>query len=358
MTEHEQYIFDNYIGNNAQAIAEKLGIKKTRVFYLASKIGKTSNKITSWSKTKENEKEILELYKQKNTSISYIADKYRASWDSVKELILENGLPLKKKGHIIPRKHKVNESFFEDINSPEKAYWLGFIAADGSIIDNCLSIGLAIKDKAHLELFKKRIEFSGDISTTFSMARIRICSVKMINDLRNHGIVKRKTVKLDERILSKIERKFHRHFIHGYIDGDGSVTMGKDSGLYINICGDKELLEEIRVSFAEDSGIFFSEPRQSKKTHFLYYISLRVNEKRLPIVNDYFFKDGSEDFLERKRKPFIIKSSIYEAEHYPPKTHLYIRNREINKLRRIISSAQNALEKLLAEEPLQSHENK
>lgn len=49
-------------------------------------------------------------------------------------------------------KHKINqwsynENYFEEINSPEKAYWLGFIWADGYITKtNCFGIELAIKD--------------------------------------------------------------------------------------------------------------------------------------------------------------------------------------------------------------------
>ena len=49
------------------------------------------------------------------------------------------------------RKYALNEAFFEIIDSEEKAYWLGFIAADGCVYRRTLSINLNIKDKAHLE---------------------------------------------------------------------------------------------------------------------------------------------------------------------------------------------------------------
>jgi hypothetical protein len=48
--------------------------------------------------------------------------------------------------------------FFDKINTEEKAYWLGFIAADGCVTDKgCLQILLSRKDRDHLELFKKHI---------------------------------------------------------------------------------------------------------------------------------------------------------------------------------------------------------
>ena len=31
--------------------------------------------------------------------------------------------------------YKYNENFFEKIDSPRKAYWLGFLCADGCILD-------------------------------------------------------------------------------------------------------------------------------------------------------------------------------------------------------------------------------
>ena len=57
-----------------------------------------------------------------------------------------------------------NRHIFDEINSPEKAYWLGFIVADGYLNDdkNMLRIKLGNKDKSHLEKFIKFLE--GDLS--------------------------------------------------------------------------------------------------------------------------------------------------------------------------------------------------
>ncbi|NIQ14736.1 MAG: hypothetical protein GTO02_10155, partial [Candidatus Dadabacteria bacterium] len=59
-------------------------------------------------------------------------------------------------------KYKCNGDFFNDINSECKAYWLGFIAADGCVrIDKkgrkYLRIDLSRKDESHLNLFLKDI---------------------------------------------------------------------------------------------------------------------------------------------------------------------------------------------------------
>ena len=53
-------------------------------------------------------------------------------------------------------KYPVNEDYFEDINTKEKAYWLGVLYADGAINKNN-SVRLGMKDKDHIEKFKKAI---------------------------------------------------------------------------------------------------------------------------------------------------------------------------------------------------------
>ena len=48
----------------------------------------------------------------------------------------------------------MKERIFSSIQNQETAYWLGFLAADGSIFENKLVIGLSAKDTEHLEKFK------------------------------------------------------------------------------------------------------------------------------------------------------------------------------------------------------------
>ena len=57
-----------------------------------------------------------------------------------------------------PRLYTLNENFFETIDTEDKAYWLGFIYADGYITksktgQHNLGIKLSIKDLAHLQKF-------------------------------------------------------------------------------------------------------------------------------------------------------------------------------------------------------------
>ena len=77
---------------------------------------------------------------------------------TIKRILLENNIPIRNDNH----SYKANYRIFENIDTPEKAYWLGFIAADGCVYvrEKNATIRIAIKssDKEHLEKFKKFME--------------------------------------------------------------------------------------------------------------------------------------------------------------------------------------------------------
>jgi len=62
-------------------------------------------------------------------------------------------------------KYKINDSVFSVIDNNEKAYWIGFLAADGYVDYKTNRIGLKLKlgDIKHLEKFKTFLNFSGPI---------------------------------------------------------------------------------------------------------------------------------------------------------------------------------------------------
>lgn len=59
-----------------------------------------------------------------------------------------------------------NRYIFENIDNEEKAYWLGFLYADGSVgsTDYRVELGLAEKDLEHIKKFKNFIGLDNKIS--------------------------------------------------------------------------------------------------------------------------------------------------------------------------------------------------
>lgn len=153
--------------------------------------------------------------------------------------------------------YKYNRNFFEIIDNEEKAYWLGFIAADGNIRKDFLKlrIELNIKDKEHLEKFRSSIK--GDmpirewIREKNRSCYIEINSKKICQDLFKYGITPNKSLTL-EILFEKIPFELQHHLIRGYFDGDGSLNMYEKEGYEyweISFIGTKHFLNYIMNFF-------------------------------------------------------------------------------------------------------------
>jgi len=131
------------------------------------------------------------------------------------------------------KRKKFNEDYFEAIDTPEKAYFLGFIFADGCLIDDPkkyrykLNIKIHNKDEDILEKFISLLDSEVKIwkSKNRDISEIGFSSKKIINDLKNIGLHQNKTYTID---YPKIDEKLERHFLRGYFDGDGCIRINED----------------------------------------------------------------------------------------------------------------------------------
>ena len=121
---------------------------------------------------------------------------------------------------------------FEVIDTEEKAYWLGFLYADGSVssAEDKVELGLAEKDYGHLEKFKSFMGISNKICHREKTKSYRISfrSANCKQDLINKGCVPKKSLILEFPTFEQVPEHLMRHFIRGYFDGDGWFTNTKD----------------------------------------------------------------------------------------------------------------------------------
>ena len=94
-------------------------------------------------------------------SIAKVAKKFGVDRLRLGELLRNSGIDTNARR----RKFSLNESYFETIDSEEKAYWLGFILADGCLKGHQFCLCLSECDKYILEEFNKCIEYSGGVKT-------------------------------------------------------------------------------------------------------------------------------------------------------------------------------------------------
>ena len=132
------------------------------------------------------------------------------------------------------RLYSVNEDYFEVIDTPEKAYWLGLLSADGHITKELDRVIISLKEEDGylLQQFMDDIEYTGVLELDLSkkskidgrllpQKRVRINSRKMAEDLSKWGCSTNKTKELS--FPHWMEFSLRPHFARGFIDGDGWV---------------------------------------------------------------------------------------------------------------------------------------
>ena len=186
-------------------------------------------------------KSTLEIEKETGYSFSYVARYLR-------NIGVEFDPP-----EIRNREHFFDQDFFCEINTEAKAYWLGFITADGCVSKDrgCLSIGLGIVDFSHLEKFASDIKYDGKVSIVnnarygknHKSARLALFSGKLINDLEFLGVTERKSFTAE--VAPYISEDLLRHYWRGVIDGDGCIYQNenKQSQISISFTGSKHMAE-------------------------------------------------------------------------------------------------------------------
>lgn len=208
------------------------------------------------------------------------------------------------------RKHHFNEDYFDTIETPSQAYWLGFIATDGNVQNTaknkCLSIGLALKDVHHLEKFAADIGYDAEVRRTSKSCSLTLYSKKIVNDLNDIGIGPRKTFTVKPwNGPSHLMKDYWR----GAFDGDGSIscfrkkrkTKNDYTSWNMTFCGNREMVDGFVAYILE-----YGEPpynksivRRNKSIWQAAYGGIRPCQT----VMDVIYSDA-EIYLDRKEEKF------------------------------------------------------
>lgn len=199
------------------------------------------------------------------------------------------------------RLYSVNASTFDVIDTEHKAYWYGFLYADGCVHKRTLTLALKWNDREHIEKFKSFMESESPIHRTIKRtgkskcdnAQIEMTDRNMANRLKALGIIPRRIA--FDRVLANLPDNLIQHWIRGFYDGDGSAGIHS----VISFVGQIPLLTFIREQLSKNCG---TNPLLSIHKHTIsdiYYlvISGRIQATK---VASYLYKDCSV-CLTRKR---------------------------------------------------------
>lgn len=183
----------------------------------------------------------------------------------------EHGIPVRGRGTHVRSRHPVREGAFDAV-TPEAAYWIGFLMADGSISDDgVLALGLAEADAAHVEAFRVFLGASNPVHTYTHrggfkpgarLAEFRVQSPRLAEALARHGVTPRKQTRQRALWLGD-----DPDFWRGVMDGDGCIYAGRAPAVIL--CGSYGLMEQFK-DFV-DRHLPGGEPRQIEARGGIHY---------------------------------------------------------------------------------------
>ena len=174
------------------------------------------------------------------------------------------------------RKYDIVEDYFENIDTPNKAYILGLFYADGTVSKDGRQIAISLQERDKSILDALNHEFAGDRKLVFipyndknpnwqNQYCLSISNKKFNADLRSHGVVPNKSLVLE--FPKNIPDKLISHFVRGYFDGDGNLSKSEDRCTLIStnsFC--IELSKIIKDKLDVNSSILLCHGKQDKPT--------------------------------------------------------------------------------------------
>lgn len=204
-----------------------------------------------------------------------------------------------------------NEQYFHKINSPDKAYWLGFIAADGYVdsIKNYLQVTLQKQDSKHLEKMAKYFQTNKPITYSkatcngqkFPKATLTLFSKQMIDDLYQLGIYNNKSLTYLPPSLEQVPEQYIRYWILGYFDGDGLLSIDIRNRYMMGFTGTKETLKYIQKYFNTNMALI-NEHSSNKNTYTFKYAEGKTHQFLSFLYQDDISKELA---LDRKYQKYL-----------------------------------------------------
>lgn len=261
--------------------------------------------------TEEDKQKVVSLYyERKDLKISELHKIANVSERGFVRVLKEYGINTRLKN-----RYTLKENYFELIDSERKAYWLGYLYADGYVGDDHYNnIVVSSIDKDILEKFKEDIEYSGEIrvsrgsgySDEHTSYVINFSSKEMASSLREIGLYPNKSMTMIK--MPNLDNQMVNHFIRGYFDGDGGLGIYRSTSYHkekvyennspgVNIIGTHSFLEDMRKSIPVKSSY-----TQSKTPEMVY---LRIHgKKNVTTFMNYIYSDATV-FMDRKYNKWL-----------------------------------------------------
>lgn len=269
-----------------------------------TKNGKLWNRERIFSE--EEIQDIIQSYLNGESSVK-IGKRYNIDHKPILKLLKKNGVYVDKLARRFHRQYALNEEYFDDIDTPDKAYIFGFLMADGNNNPSKQTISMALQEEDRYILEEMRIKIGSEKTLDFidytnkhdfgytykNQWRLNLFSKKFCEVLAEKGMVPNKSYCL--QFPTCIPEKLLSHFVRGYFDGNGSISSTSTA---ISITSTKSFCETLNDLLCEHLDIHGRLNEASNHNGITYtYIITKISD----VIKflDWIYKDA-QMYLIRK----------------------------------------------------------
>lgn len=191
-----------------------------------------------------------------------------------------------------------DRNFFSRIDTPDKAYILGFILADGHVAENGVDISIKTDDAQHLRRIADIMGCDAPLREATNSydgskrARIKLCGKQLVRDLNAMGLYHNKS---HTATYPHLAPHLEHHLVRGLWDGDGHI--GKNQ---FELIGTDAVLAGVAEAIEHHVGCKLRRRMGGKNNAYHYLYGTRRDMDAL-----VWMYEGSNLALERKRARFI-----------------------------------------------------
>lgn len=282
--------------------------------------------------TPQQRLEIINKYKTGNFKGTQLAKEYGVVKSAIYQLLRNHKVKINNNLSQLFRKYTLDEMFFDKIDTQEKAYFLGFLYADGYHYEGNCSITLSLqeRDKEILEKLNNVIKSNRPLQFVKTSRasdkrqnqyRLCISSIIMSKQLVKLKCIQNKSDFIELPTEDMVPEHLMNHFLRGFIDGDGHIGFDirkhKNEHWYVCQCicsivvnhlFGHQLCDFINNKFNFNINKLYKMQSSKVKTFQIGKLS------QITVFLDWLYKDATI-FLDRKYKNYLGIKEYYHSEN-------------------------------------------
>lgn len=242
-------------GIHATSIAERYGYSVDFVMKTLTKCG-----LDMWRCSSYDTKSvwpIVKSYYLSGMSTYQIEDTLGIAHSTIQYWLEKHDVPRRQQSTWAKHEYNIDSHYFDNIQQPNQAYFLGLLYADGNAhpSHNEIRLTLQEKDADIIKVFRRELKtnrpiyhvqkvhtttIAGKQSTVQDQVALDIIDDNIVCQLYKYGVVPNKTYLIEYPDF--LDSDMNRHFIRGVMDGDGYIASRRGC---VGICGTQSLCKGI-----------------------------------------------------------------------------------------------------------------